>query len=55
MIRDGDEPNGALLPLAPNLPYSEEHVSVEDDLAAWVSHNNPLFRDDNAKVCYYLE
>ena len=54
-MRDDDEPSGTLPPLTPNSHYSEEHSSVEDELVAHVSCDNPLLKDNNAKVCYYLE
>lgn len=41
--------------LATNRPYSAEHGSVEGELIARLSHDHPLFRDDNAKVYYFLE
>lgn len=40
--------------LAANQPYSDEHGSVEGELVARASHTHPLYRDDNAKVYYYL-
>jgi hypothetical protein len=42
-------------PLATNLPYSDQHGSVEGELVARTSHNHPLFRDDNSSVYYLLE
>ena len=41
--------------IANGLPHSTEHGSVEADLIAYASHTHPLFRDDSAKVYYYLE
>ena len=38
-----------------NLPHSEEHGSVENELIARASHDHELFREDNAKVYYHLE
>ena len=54
MIRDEDVPSGTLPPLAQNSPHSEEYGSVEDELVERVLHHQPLFKDDNAKLCYYL-
>jgi hypothetical protein len=36
-------------------PHSDEHGSVEAELIARASHNNALYRDDNASVYYLLE
>ena len=44
-----------LLSLASNLPHSEEYGSVEDERVARVPCVYSLFKDDNAKVHYYLE
>jgi hypothetical protein len=41
--------------LANGQPYSEEHGSVEAEMIARASHAHALYRDDNAKVYYYLE
>ena len=41
--------------LAHQRPYSNEHGSVEAELIARLSHNHPLFRDDNQKVFHLLE
>ena len=41
--------------LAPQQPYSEIHGSVEAELVARCSHLHALFRDNNARVYYYLE
>ena len=54
-IRDNPIPNGALLPLDPNVLHSEEHGLVEDDLVARVLCDQSLFKDNNSKVHYYLE
>ena len=40
---------------ANNQPYAEEFGSVEMELINRAKHNHALFRDDNAKVYYYLE
>lgn len=40
---------------ATNQPYAEEYGSVEVELINRAKHNHALFRDDNAKVYYYLE
>ena len=42
-------------PLLPNRPYSQEHGSVSNESIARVSHDHPLFSDDNAEVQEYLE
>ena len=42
-------------PIAANQPYAAEYGSVESELIARASHTHALFRDDNAKVYYYLE
>jgi hypothetical protein len=42
-------------PMATGQPYSEEHGSVEAEMIARASHVHALFREDNAKVYYYLE
>ena len=36
--------------LAGGQPHSDEHGSVKDEMIARLSHNHPLFRDDNATV-----
>jgi hypothetical protein len=41
--------------LAANLPYLEQHGSVEGELTAQASHAHPLYRDDNSAVYYLLE
>ena len=45
----------ALPPLATDMPHSEIHGSVEEDLISRVLHNNPLFKDENDEVYYDLE
>jgi hypothetical protein len=52
--QDGDVPNAAPA-LATNQPYGEVFGSVEAELIARASHGHAMFRDDNAKVYYYLE
>jgi hypothetical protein len=42
-------------PLTTNLPYSEQHGSVEGELIARASRAHPLYRDDNSSVYYLLE
>jgi hypothetical protein len=42
-------------PLAVGQPYAEVHGSVEAEMIARASHTHALYRDDNAKVYYYLE
>jgi hypothetical protein len=42
-------------PLAQNQPHSNEHESVTGDLEVRASHEQALFRDDNAFVYHYLE
>ena len=44
-----------VLPLAHDLPHSELHGSVEDELVARASHTHQLFKDDLSQVYYYLE
>jgi hypothetical protein len=46
---------GAEPRLATGQPYSDEHGSVEAEMIARASHVHALFREDNAKVYYYLE
>jgi hypothetical protein len=41
--------------LEANQPYSTEHGSVEAELIARASHGHALYRDDNAKIYYFLE
>lgn len=36
-------------------PHTEKYGSIEGDLVARATHDHPLFKDDNAKVYYYLE
>ena len=45
----------APLPLAIDLPYAEEFGSVEEELAAYCTHEHPRFRQDNATVFTILE
>ena len=46
---------GAAPALLPNQPYCEDHGSVEEELIARANHTDPLFRDDNASVYYFIE
>ena len=55
VIRENDIVPAAPPALATNQPYSTQHGSVEGELIARASHAHPLYRDDNAKVYYYLE
>ena len=48
-------PVDALPPLATDMPHSEIHGSVEEDLIARASHDHTLFKDNNAEVYYDLE
>lgn len=41
--------------LAANHPHSVDHGSVEAELVARATHTHPLFKDDNAKVYYFIE
>lgn len=41
--------------LAHQQPHSTEHGSVEAEMIARASHDHALYRDDNAKVYFYLE
>lgn len=52
--------HGATVPqnapaLINNQPYSEEHGSVEDEMIARASFDDPLFKDDNAKLFFFVE
>lgn len=55
VIREHDLVPAAAPALANGKPYSDEHESVEGELIARLSHNHPVFKDDNAKVYQYLE
>ena len=55
VLRSDAVPNPNPSPLLPNRPYSEEHGSVSNESIARVSHDHPLFSDDNAEVQEYLE
>eukprot|EP00957_Ditylum_brightwellii_P197103 15016767-Ditylum_brightwellii.AAC.1 len=48
------DPNAAPA-IAAGQPYSAERGSVEDDLIARATHNQPLYQQDNASVYYKLE
>ena len=52
---DVDVPGEETAPSLNNLPYSQEHGSVEAELIARASHTDPAFREDNAKVYHYLQ
>ena len=41
--------------LLPDLPYSEEHGSVEGELIARASHSHPAFRGDSSDIYFDLE
>ena len=41
--------------LLTNLPYSEEHESVEGELIARVSHTHSAFRGDSSDIYFNLE
>ena len=41
--------------LAPTLPHSTEHGSVESEVIARASYTHALFRDGNSVVYYHLE
>ena len=41
--------------LANNKPHSTLHGSVEGDLIARASQDHALYREDNAKVYYFVE
>ena len=45
----------SLPPLDIDMPHSAIHGSVEEELIARALQDNPLFKDDNAKVYYDLE
>ena len=53
VVREVTVPIAPPPPLATNLPYSDQHGSVEGELTARASHVQPLYRDDNSAV-YYL-
>ena len=55
VTRETIEVPAAVPTLAPNSPHSVQHGSVEADLIARASHTHALYREDNAKVYYYLE
>ncbi len=42
-------------PLLHNQPHSEMHGSIEGEMIARLSHDSPMFRDDNARVYHFLE
>ena len=55
-IRENVAPMPVGIPdLAANHPYLTMYGSVEGELIARASHTHPLYREDNAKVYYYLE
>ena len=49
-VVDTNAPNPAT-----NKPHLTLYGSVEGDLVARSSHDNPLFRKDNAEVYYFVE
>ena len=55
VIRENVQRTDPAPALANNRPHSEEHGSVEGEMIARLSHDNPLYRDDNQKVYDYLE
>jgi hypothetical protein len=55
VIREDTLVPAAAPALLANQPFSTEHESVEGELIARASHNHPIFRDDNAKVYYFIE
>ena len=55
VIRENVVPNRQIPQLAPNSPHSIEHGSIEEEMIEFVSHSHPLFKNDSASVCYYLE
>ena len=42
-------------PLVPKRPYSKEHGSVEREMISQLSHEHPVFDDDNATCFNHLE
>ena len=42
-------------PLMQNQPHSAIHESIEGEMIARLSHDSPMFRDDNARVYHFLE
>ena len=55
VIREDVTPSGVLLPLAPNVPHTDDHSLVEDELLVRMSCDRPLFKDDKTKVHCFLE
>eukprot|EP00957_Ditylum_brightwellii_P130289 9938574-Ditylum_brightwellii.AAC.1 len=41
--------------IAAGQPYFAEHGSVEDEMIARTTHNQPLYQQDNVTVYYKLE
>ena len=42
-------------PLFPNKPYADKFGWVEEDMISRATHTQPLYRDDNASLYFYLE
>ena len=55
VVREDSNVPAVCPPLATNQPFSEEHGSIKDDLINRASHDDELFRDDNASVYFKLE
>ena len=55
VVRDSELVSGLCPLLKTDQPYSDEHGSINDDLIAYASHTNGLFRDNNADVYFKLE
>ena len=54
LVREDVAP-GAASPLAPNKPFSTENGSVEGELIARLTHNSPVYKDDNSALYHFLE
>jgi hypothetical protein len=55
VIRKVAEVPNAAPALARNAPHSVEHGSIDAEMTARLSHDSPLFKDDNEKVYSMLE
>ena len=54
LVREDADP-GQAPTLAPGKPYSTIHGSMEQELIARLTHNSPVYRDDDSKLYHYLE
>jgi len=55
VIRADAEVPAIAPPLMRNQPHSAVHESIEGEMIARLSHDSPMFRDDNARVYHFLE